>query len=176
MAHQRQTHGLVIGGANRRAEADKLAKGVALLVRPARCTPPRGRATARAAAPKPAAWGRHSPAAQPGGSASAGQPPGPRPAAHRRPDAREGLMMPLWCHRQRAPALEGSRRPHAGEHAGPAARPPHLDQRLRLLEPAGRPPSLPAPPRTRTHTRTGSACPLGPVCSSSISLTLSPTL
>lgn len=35
-AHQRQTHGLVIGGANRRAEADKLAKGVALLVRPAR--------------------------------------------------------------------------------------------------------------------------------------------
>jgi ATP-dependent RNA helicase DDX18/HAS1 len=31
-AHQRQTHGLVIGGANRRAEADKLAKGVALLV------------------------------------------------------------------------------------------------------------------------------------------------
>ena len=32
MAHQRQTHGLVIGGANRRAEADKLAKGVALLV------------------------------------------------------------------------------------------------------------------------------------------------
>ena len=35
-AHQRQTHGLVIGGANRRAEADKLAKGVALLVRTAR--------------------------------------------------------------------------------------------------------------------------------------------
>ena len=35
-AQHRQTHGLVIGGANRRAEADKLAKGVALLVRPAR--------------------------------------------------------------------------------------------------------------------------------------------
>jgi len=65
MAHQRQTHGLVIGGANRRAEADKLAKGIALLVRPARCTPPRGRATARAAAPKPAVRGRHSPAARP---------------------------------------------------------------------------------------------------------------
>ena len=31
-AHQRQTHGLVIGGANRRAEADKLLKGVAHLV------------------------------------------------------------------------------------------------------------------------------------------------
>merc|ERR1719408_52770 len=31
-AHHRQTHGLVIGGANRRAEADKLVKGVAHLV------------------------------------------------------------------------------------------------------------------------------------------------
>ena len=46
MAHQRQTHGLVIGGANRRAEADKLAKGVALLV-------PR--------ALKAASWPRHRP-------------------------------------------------------------------------------------------------------------------
>ncbi|EOD29706.1 hypothetical protein EMIHUDRAFT_418435 [Emiliania huxleyi CCMP1516] len=31
-AHHRQTHGLVIGGANRRAEAEKLAKGVCHLV------------------------------------------------------------------------------------------------------------------------------------------------
>ncbi|KAL1522854.1 hypothetical protein AB1Y20_017821 [Prymnesium parvum] len=31
-AHHKQTHGLVIGGANRRAEADKLVKGVAHLV------------------------------------------------------------------------------------------------------------------------------------------------
>jgi ATP-dependent RNA helicase DDX18/HAS1 len=31
-AHHRQTHGLVIGGANRRAESDKLAKGVCHLV------------------------------------------------------------------------------------------------------------------------------------------------
>ena len=31
-AHHRQTHGLVIGGANRRAEAEKLCKGVAHLV------------------------------------------------------------------------------------------------------------------------------------------------
>ena len=28
--NHKQTHGLVIGGANRRAEADKLAKGVAV--------------------------------------------------------------------------------------------------------------------------------------------------
>lgn len=32
MAHHSQTYGIVIGGANRRAEADKLAKGVNLLV------------------------------------------------------------------------------------------------------------------------------------------------
>lgn len=32
MAHHSQTFGIVIGGANRRAEADKLAKGVNLLV------------------------------------------------------------------------------------------------------------------------------------------------
>ena len=31
-ASHRQTHGLVIGGANRRAEADKLVKGVAHLI------------------------------------------------------------------------------------------------------------------------------------------------
>lgn len=32
MAHHSQTYGIVIGGANRRAEADKLAKGVNLLI------------------------------------------------------------------------------------------------------------------------------------------------
>jgi len=32
MAHHSQTFGIVIGGANRRAEADKLVKGVNLLV------------------------------------------------------------------------------------------------------------------------------------------------
>lgn len=32
MAHHSQTFGIVIGGANRSAEADKLAKGVNLLV------------------------------------------------------------------------------------------------------------------------------------------------
>jgi superfamily II DNA/RNA helicase len=32
MAHHSQTFGIVMGGANRRAEADKLAKGVNLLV------------------------------------------------------------------------------------------------------------------------------------------------
>lgn len=32
MSHHSQTFGIVIGGANRRAEADKLAKGVNLLV------------------------------------------------------------------------------------------------------------------------------------------------
>lgn len=32
MAHHSQTFGIVIGGANRRAEAEKLAKGVNLLV------------------------------------------------------------------------------------------------------------------------------------------------
>jgi ATP-dependent RNA helicase DDX18/HAS1 len=32
MAHHSQTFGIVMGGANRRAEADKLAKGVNLIV------------------------------------------------------------------------------------------------------------------------------------------------
>ena len=32
MAHHSQTFGIVIGGANRRAEAEKLVKGVNLLV------------------------------------------------------------------------------------------------------------------------------------------------
>jgi len=32
MKHHSQTHGLVMGGANRRAEAEKLVKGVNLLV------------------------------------------------------------------------------------------------------------------------------------------------
>lgn len=32
MKHHTQTHGLVMGGANRRAEAEKLIKGVSLLV------------------------------------------------------------------------------------------------------------------------------------------------
>ena len=32
LAHHRQTYGIVIGGANRRAEAEKLMKGVNLLV------------------------------------------------------------------------------------------------------------------------------------------------
>lgn len=32
MAHHSQTYGIVIGGANRRAEAEKLAKGVNLIV------------------------------------------------------------------------------------------------------------------------------------------------
>lgn len=32
MAHHSQTFGIVIGGANRRAEADKLVKGVNLIV------------------------------------------------------------------------------------------------------------------------------------------------
>lgn len=32
MAHHSQTYGIVIGGANRKAEADKLAKGVSLIV------------------------------------------------------------------------------------------------------------------------------------------------
>ena len=32
MAHHSQTFGIVMGGANRRAEADKLQKGVNLLV------------------------------------------------------------------------------------------------------------------------------------------------
>src|ERR1700722_11639940 len=32
MTHHSQTYGIVIGGANRRAEADKLAKGVNLLI------------------------------------------------------------------------------------------------------------------------------------------------
>lgn len=33
MKHHSQTHGVVMGGANRRAEAEKLVKGVNLLVR-----------------------------------------------------------------------------------------------------------------------------------------------
>lgn len=32
MAHHSQTYGIVIGGANRRAEAEKLTKGVNLLI------------------------------------------------------------------------------------------------------------------------------------------------
>jgi ATP-dependent RNA helicase DDX18/HAS1 len=32
MKHHSQTHGVVMGGANRRAEAEKLVKGVSLLV------------------------------------------------------------------------------------------------------------------------------------------------
>ena len=36
-AHHSQTYGIVIGGANRRAEAEKLAKGVNLLVRAPKC-------------------------------------------------------------------------------------------------------------------------------------------
>jgi hypothetical protein len=32
MKYHRQTHGIVIGGANRRAEAEKLTKGVNLLI------------------------------------------------------------------------------------------------------------------------------------------------
>ena len=32
MAHHKQTHGIVMGGANRRAEAERLCKGVNLVV------------------------------------------------------------------------------------------------------------------------------------------------